>query len=245
MASPDVLKGLLRDACLRWQEEVVEPAIEVIFRNPSRRERSRREVVIHQWVAVGLNADHTIDEVRESAWQVVNELMATPVSLLYEMLVGRNRLLPTLPKALDGSPLHNIVDGRDRHRFGVIGGNTMPTTGEVAKDLRLAVARLAAMNVKKPLRQQERFRILCHPSLTDWFALVQDAISFSVDVIEFDHLSEVDPWFLCREQALAVIKVGSPSLLVEMGEGRISLGPKFAIWLDDPAGSVRVDPRQR
>lgn len=241
MASQDVLKKLLRDACLRWHEERAEPAIEICFRSPSRKERSRREVVTQHWVAIELNTQH-VDEIGECAWQIVRELMTVPVNLLYEILAGRNRLLPILPKALDGAPLHSPNDGRGRHRFGVVGGNTMTTTGDVIKDVRLAVARLAAINIKKPLKYSDRLRILCHPTLVDWFGLVHGVVPFLIDVIEFEHLSNEDPWFLCR-QPVAVIKVGSPTLLVEMKEGTIGVGAKFAVWLDDPTGSVRVDPR--
>lgn len=242
MASSDLLKRLLRDACLRWHEEVIEPAIEVCFRTPmSQNERSRRAVSIHHWVSV-VSDSETVDDDRELAWEIVAELMSTPTKLLHEIVSGRSRLLPTLPKALDGSPLHSDVDGRGRHRFGVIGGNTMTTTGDVIKDMRLAIARLAAMNVKRPLSRDERLCVICHPSLTDWFLLVHGAIPFSIDVVEFELLTPSDPWIICRD-AFAVIKIGSPSLLVEVKDDTVGLGARFSVWLDDPANSVRIGPR--
>jgi len=243
MPSSDVIKLVLRDACLKWHDENDDQAIEVFFRSPRPKERSRRAVHMHHWVATDIGATTSLDETRDSAWDVVQELMSTPLVILYEILTGRDRLLPKVPRALDGAPLYNAVDGRGKHRFQVVGGNTMVTTGRVVKDLRLAFARMTAMNVKNPLRPGERFRILCNPSLRSWLEPAQEVAPFSFEVVEFDLLSISDPWFLCREQSLATIKIASPTLVVEMKEDAMGLGAKFIVWLNDAAGSVRVDPK--
>lgn len=243
MLSNDDIRAILSETLISCNNQD-DPAITSFFDFLEEdAEVPNRAVSFHKWSLGDLTVCQVDTDVAELSHLLVVDFLSVPLKVAREMIIGNEELLPSQPLYLDASPTFSsksILTGENR--FSLIGGNTMKSTGELSKDIRLAAGRLNSINYNSPVNNKHNwFKILCPETLFESLLSAGTRTGLNIEIIGHPWLEKDDPWIVCRSDAQPVaLKVVKPSINIELGKGSLSIGAQIVVWVKDPAASVRV-----
>jgi hypothetical protein len=216
------------------------PATRYFFEQSTDVDDHPRAVTIHRWAIANLKEQDTRDMVHRMAGIAVRDVIGMSSTITGEIVFRSACFLPQQPLSEDGQPLFSQTDSAGLARFGIPEGNLIKSTNCFLDDVKNAAHTLTLMDPELNL-PHERLMLFCAKPLEKKLIRAAAKARVPCRVFGIYNYKTERSWVLTRDTSPCALVIGRPNFPLRVqGEGKIVVGARFTVWVNDPRNAVCV-----
>jgi len=239
LLSDDTIQEILQRA-MEDQSSRSRPATRYFFERTTIADDHLRAVTIHRWAIAKIEGSDTRDVVHRMASIAVRDVLGMASTIAGELVFRSARFLPQQPLSEDGQPLFSQIDSAGLARFGVPSGNLIQTTNCFSDDVKNAARTLKLMDPELDL-PHERLMLFCAKPLEKKLIRAAAKARVPCRVFGIYNYKTERSWVLTRDASPCALVIGRPNFPLRVqGDGKVIVGARFTVWVNDPRNAVCV-----
>ncbi|MGD9726521.1 MAG: hypothetical protein AB7L09_00545 [Nitrospira sp.] len=234
MLQDDVIQSVLQKV-MEAQFSRIRPSTKHFFELTQPPGLALSSVSIHAWGLAEIEPTDTVASLKFLATEAAKAVSTTTDKMAGELIFRRDRLLPYLPVWTDGLPL---FDENGDDRFGVPGGNVVPSCGDAVEDIENASQCLIQLN--EEYDGDERLLVFCAKPLEKELIRAAAKARVNCRVFGLFHYKQETSWVVTRDLSPYGLYIGRPSFDLPVEGNKLVVGARYVTWITDPRHAVCI-----